>query len=301
MMKWQDPTIETVLCGSSNDQMPTYPEWDRTALEIAWEHMDYLSIHYYINNHEQDTASYLASALRFERYVDTLEGTLRYVKAKRRSKHDVYLSWDEWQVWHSIGTPMQGNWREAPHLAEDVYNLEDAMVVAQWLNVFLRKSYVLKIACVAQIVNVISWLQTRGDELLKQPSYYVFKLVSNLARGEALDVLVKAPMVQTKQYEAVPAVDVSSSYEVETGGGAVFLVNRSQTEAVLTDLIWQNGKKIQVDEAWQLAGSDPKAFNNWDQPNRLVANTISAPVAKDGKATLQLPPLSFTTITYHLG
>ena len=76
---------------------------------------------------------------------------------------------------------MQGNWVEAPHLAEDVYNLEDALVVAQWLNVFLRKSHVLKIACVAQIVNVISWLQTRGDQLLKQPSFYVFKLASNFA------------------------------------------------------------------------------------------------------------------------
>jgi alpha-L-arabinofuranosidase len=119
--------------------MPTYPEWDRTALEIAWEHVDYHSMHYYAGNRENDTASYLASAVPFEHFVDTLEGTLRYVKAKRRSKHDVFLSWDEWQVWYK-GDPMQGNWTEAPHLAEEIYNLEDALVVAQWLNVFLRKS-----------------------------------------------------------------------------------------------------------------------------------------------------------------
>ena len=298
MMKWQDPTIETILCGSSNDLMPTYPEWDRIALEIAWEHVDYLSMHYYINNHEEDTASYLASAVRFERFVDTLEGTLRYVKAKRRSKHDVYLSWDEWQVWHSIGTPMQGEWMKAPHLAEDVYTLEDALVVAQWLNVFLRKSHVLKIACVAQIVNVISWLQTRGNELLKQPSYYAFKLVSNLARGEALEVLVKAPMIQTKQYDAVSTLDVSSSYEVETGQGAVFLVNRSQNDSVVTDLIWQNGKTFQIDKAWQLAGSDPKESNNWDQPNRVITNPISAPTIIGDQAMIQLPPLSFTAIRF---
>ena len=71
-------------------------------------------------------------------------------KAKRRSKHDIYLSWDEWQVWYK-GDPVEGNWTEAPHLAEEIYNLEDALVVAQWLNVFLRKSHVLKIACVAQM------------------------------------------------------------------------------------------------------------------------------------------------------
>ncbi len=301
MMKWQDPTIKTVLCGSSNDRMPTYPEWDRTALEIAWEAMDYHSMHYYINNHQQDTASYLASAVSFERFVDTLEGTLRFVKAKRCSKHDVYLSWDEWQVWNSLGGPMQGNWTEAPHLAEDIYNLEDALVVAQWLNVFLRKSHVLKIACVAQIVNVISWLQTRGDKLLKQPSYYVFKLASNLARGKALDVLVKAPLVETKQYDAVPTLDVSASYDIENQRGTIFLVNRSLKEPVVTDLIWQNGKTIQAGEGWQLTGNDPKESNSWDEPNRLVANPVSTPTVIDGQALMQLPPLSFTAVTFRLG
>ena len=111
------------------------------------------------------------------------------------------------------GRPRAGDWTEAPHLAEEIYNLEDALVVAQWLNVFLRKSHVLKIACVAQIVNVISWLHTRSDGLLKHPSYYAFKLVSNHARGEALDVHVKAPTVETKEYDAVPALDVSASYD----------------------------------------------------------------------------------------
>ena len=298
MMKWQDPSIKTILCGSSNDQMPTYPDWDRTALEIAWEHIDYHSMHYYAGNRSDDTASYLASALGFERFVDTLEGTLRYVKAKRRSNHDVYLSWDEWQVWYK-GDPLQGNWSEAPHLAEEIYNLEDALVVAQWLNVFLRKSHVLKAACVAQIVNVISWLQTRGDDLLKQPSYYAFKLVSNYAKGEALDVLVKAPFVATKEYGDVPALDVSASYDAETQQGAIFLVNRGLTEAVTTELVWQDGKEVGIDQAWQLAGNDPKEINSWEEPNRLVAQEIVAPQVENGRSRLSLPPLSFTVLTTH--
>jgi alpha-N-arabinofuranosidase len=296
VMKWQDPTIKTILCGSSNDQMPTYPEWDRTALEIAWEHMDYLSMHYYAGNPQNDTTSYLASAVLFERFVDTLEGTLRYVKAKRRSKHNIYLSWDEWQVWYK-GDPTKGNWTEAPHLAEEVYNLEDALVVAQWLNVFLRKSHVLKIACVAQIVNTISWLHTRPDGLLKHPSYYAFKLVSNHAHGEALDVHVKAPELETEQHDAVPALDVSASYDVETQEGAVFLVNRSPTEAVVTDIVWQDGRTFQIDKAWQLAGSDPKEVNSWDAPERVVAKAIPVPAVEAGRATFNLPPLSFTVLT----
>ncbi len=296
MMKWQDPRIETVLCGSSNDRMPTYPEWDRTALEIAWEHVDYHSIHYYAGNHDDDTASFLASALSFEHFVDTLEGTLRYVKAKRRSKHDVFLSWDEWQVWYK-GDPTTANWAEAPHLAEESYNLEDALVVGQWLNVFLRKSHVLKAACVAQIVNVISWLQTRTKGLLKQPSYYPFKLVSNFARGVALDVVVKSGCVETKQYGGVPALDVSASYDAAAQRGAIFIVNRSETDSVAAELVWQDQKSVQFEQAWQLAGSDPKATNTWDEPDRLTAKALPLPLIEQGRTSLQLPPLSFTTLT----
>ena len=296
MMKWIDPTIKTVLCGSSNDRMPTYPAWDRVALEHAWEKVDYLSIHYYAGNKENDTASYLASAIPFEHYVDTLDGTLRYVKALRRSSHDVYLSWDEWQVWYK-GDPVEGAWGERPHLAEEIYNLEDALVVAQWLNVFLRKSAVLKIACVAQIVNVISWLHTRPDGLLKHPSYYAFKLVSNLARGNALDVLVRAPVAETAQYGGVPALDVSASHDPATGRGAVFVVNRSLSDTIVTDLVWQDGGAVQVGEAWQLAGTDPKAANSWDAPDRLTAQPIARPAVDGGKATVSLPPLSFTVFS----
>jgi alpha-N-arabinofuranosidase len=300
MMKWQDPTIKTVLCGSSSDRMPTYPDWDRIALEIAWEHMDYHSMHYYAGNREDDTASFLASAVAFERYVDTLEGTLRYVKAKRRSKHDVYLSWDEWQVWYK-GDPTQGNWEEAPHLAEEIYNLEDALVVAQWLNVFLRKSHILKIACVAQIVNVISWLHTRRDGVLKHPSYYAFKLVSNLARGEALDVLVNAPLVETRQYDAVPVLDVSASYDAETQAGALFIVNRSQTETIETNITWQDSHAIQIGKVWQLTGRDPKEANSWDAPEQVIARAIPAPIMDNGRSTIALPPLSFTALSYRSG
>jgi alpha-L-arabinofuranosidase len=237
MMKWHDPSIQTVLCGSSNDNMPTYPEWDRIALEIAWERVDYHSIHYYAGNRDGDTPSYLALAVDLENYVDTVAATLRYVKAKRRSNHNVYLAWDEWQVWYKDRSG-RGGWSEAPHLSEEIYNLEDALVVAQWLNVFLRKCDVLKIACVAQIVNVISWLHTNRDGLLKQPSFYPFKLVSNLARGQALDLFVRSPQHETRKFGAVPLLDVSASHDPATGQAAIFLVNRSQTEAVPTELIW---------------------------------------------------------------
>lgn len=295
MMKWHDPALKLVLCGSSNNKMPTYPEWDRVALETCWEHVDYHSIHYYAGNPDNDSTSYLALAVELEDFVDTMAATLRYAKAKRRSTHDVYLSWDEWQVWYKERGG-RGGWSEAPHLCEEIYNLEDALVVAQWLNVFLRKCDVLKIACVAQIVNIISWLQTQGDDLLVQPSFYPFKLISNLARGESLDLLVNAPMVETPRYGGVPALDVSASHDPETGQQALFVVNRSQTEALNTEFVWQGDAPHATQEIWQLAGSDLKMANSYEEPDRLVARQVTVAPLQNGKLNISVPPLSFTAI-----
>ena len=225
-----------------------------------------------------------------------MAATLRYAKAKRRSKHDVYLSWDEWQVWYKDRSG-RGKWTEAPHLSEEIYNLEDTLVVGQWLNVFLRKSDVLKVACVAQIVNIISWLQTKKDGLLVQPSFYPFKLVSNFARGNALDAYTKAPIVETPKYGGVAALDVSASHDPATGNAAVFIVNRSQTEAITTEIEWQGELPTTVNEVWQLAGTDLKMVNSWEQPNNLVAEKVSGVKIQDGKITMSLPPMSFTAVS----
>lgn len=298
MMRWHDQSIQTILCGSSNSAMPTYPEWDRTTLEIAWDQVNFHSMHYYAGNRTDDTASYLAQAAEFESFVDTLTGVLRYVKAKNRSKHDVFLSWDEWNVWYKATKPedMRGSWTEAPHLIEEVYNLEDALVVAQWMNVFLRKSDTIKVACLAQIVNVIAPILTTRESMLKQSIFYPFMLFSRLAAGSALSVAVKGPVAPTKQYGDMPALDVSASYDESTGKAAVFIVNRSMTDCIPATLNWQSGAPQSIDAAYQLSGTDPKAANTYEDPNQVVSVAIQPPTIENGVSTLMLPPMSFTAL-----
>lgn len=302
MMRWQDPDIELVLCGSSGPAMPTYPEWDRVALELCWDQVDYHSMHYYAGNPDNDTASYLALSADFEAFVDTLAGILRYVKAKLRSKRDVYLSWDEWNVWYKKrdNRDMRGSWSEAPHLIEEVYNLEDALVVAQWLNVFLRKADVLKIACIAQVVNVIAPILTTRQKLLKQSTYYPLYLFSKMARGQSLDLSVDAPRYETPKFGDMPLLDASSAYDAEAGENAVFIVNRSQSETVSLEIVWQDVTPKRISAAHQLAGDDPKAANTWDNPGRLVSQAIQTPKVVDRLAQLSLPPLSFTALRAEL-
>jgi alpha-N-arabinofuranosidase len=275
--------------------MKTYPEWDRIALEIAWEQSDYLAMHNYATNYENDTPGYLGYASEFESHVDTLAATLRYVKAKLRSKHDVFLSWDEWNVWYKDRSG-QGGWTEAPHLSEEVYNLEDALVVAQWLSVFLRKCDVLKIACLAQIVNTISPILTTRDALLKQTTYYPFELFSRYARGVSLDAVVTGPRYETKRFGDVPMLDASATFDPATGKGALFIVNRSLAKTLPTTIHWQGHLPERVTSFRQLSGIDPKAANSFVNPTAIVPEELTPPLVNGGGTTLILPPLSFTTI-----
>ncbi|QPC84122.1 alpha-N-arabinofuranosidase [Phototrophicus methaneseepsis] len=302
MMRWHDNDIKLVLCGSSNSSMPTFPEWDRVALEICYDYVDYHSMHHYANNHANDTASYLAKSAEFEYFVDTLSGVLRYVKAKNRSKKDVYLQWDEWNVWYKAhgSEHTQGNWEEAPHLIEEVYNLEDALVVAQWMNVFLRKADVIKVACLAQIVNVIAPILTTRDSMLKQSIYYPFMLFSQLASGKSLDVTTRSPLYNTSEFGDMPLLDVSSSYNEETDSNAIFIVNRSQTDSLPVEIHWQDRAPKSINSIYQVAGTDPKAANSFDNPDQVVAKKVDAPSFDESSTTLVLPPLSFTAIDVQL-
>jgi alpha-N-arabinofuranosidase len=295
LMRWHDPNLKLTLCGSSGDGMPTFPDWDRTALEACWEHVDFHSMHFYANNRQNDTASYLAMSAQFERFVDSLSAVLRYVKTKLRSKHEVYLSWDEWNVWYK-NMIVDGQWAEAPRLIEEVYNLEDALVVAQWLNVFMRRCDVLKMACLAQIVNVIAPILTETDALLKQTTYYPFMLFRRFAAGSSLDALVTSPHYATAQFGEMPLLDVSATHDAARNAGAVFLVNRSQTDALPVEIIWQNSAPGSVTALYQLTGTDPKAANTFEHPDLIVPRQLSAVPVIDKRITLQLPPLSFTAL-----
>lgn len=295
LMKWHDPSIQLIACGSSGTEMSTYPEWDRVVMETCWEQVDYLSMHYYANNRAGDLGSYLGITRQFEDHIDTLAGMLRHVKAQRRSKHNVYLSWDEWNVWYK-NMEMDGKWSEAPHLIEEIYNMEDALVVALWMNVFLRRSDVLKIACVAQIVNVIAPILTNASSLVKQTIFYPFQLFSKYAQGVALDVNLQSPMYSTKQYGDLPVLDVSVSYDAANSQSAVFVVNRSLKEPLDTVLTWQGAAPKAITTIYQMSDANPKASNTFEQPTAVVPVQAKGMPIMNGTVTISLPPMSFTVL-----
>ena len=136
--------LELVVCGSSHSNMPSYPQWEATVLEATYDQVDYISLHMYFENYEKNTAEYLALPLKLDRYIGTVSGIIDYVKAKSRSKRDVKISFDEWNVWYherkqDAERMKSWDWPEAPRLLEDIYNFEDVLQVGCIINTFIRR------------------------------------------------------------------------------------------------------------------------------------------------------------------
>jgi len=299
VMRGLDPTIETVVCGSSHHQMPTYMDWDRLVLDYCWDQVDYISAHQYSSNSRQDSAWFLAEGVMVDRIVDDYAALLAYVRAVKRSPKRVYLSFDEWNVWYRERSG-DGNWQQAPHLLEEHYNLEDALVCAQYLASFIRHADVVKMACIAQIVNAIAVVCTKSDGLLQQSIYHAFQLFSRHAHGRSLRPAVACPTYHAGDRGEVPTLDVAASYDPATETASVFLINRGLgEEADVT--IGIADRKIDSVPAVHLLGGDVHAGNTWHKPNAVVPEHGEARLPGDGTARVRVPAPGLAVVQLRLG
>ena len=299
MMKGNDPTIETVACGSSAIAMPTYLAYDRETLEIAWDSVDYVSAHRYSTNARDDTAWFLAEGVEIDRVLEDYAGLLDYLRGVKKTKKRVFLSFDEWNVWYRTfgGASVNGEWHFAPHLLEEWYDLQDALVCAQYLNAFIRRADLVKIACIAQIVNVIAPIMTRPEGLLLQTIYHPIAAMSRAVKPGcvSLRVALDSPSYKAGERGEVPAIDASAVFDPTTGVASVFLVNR-EGEATTTSLGFADRTVVAVKETTQVADADPKAANTWAAPERVKPTT--AKVTLDGGGVrVELPAYGFVAVT----
>jgi alpha-N-arabinofuranosidase len=298
VMKGLDPTIELIACGSSGTSMNTYMEWDRRVLEYCWEKLTYISAHRYSENHSGDSAAYLAEGLAIDRHIEDYAALLRYVQAVTKSSRRLYLSFDEWNVWYRArsGDAVDGHWTAAPHLLEEHYNFEDALVVAQYLSSFLRHADVVKIACLAQIVNVIAPLLTRRDGVLVQSIYHPFRLFSQYARGMALTPVVQSPTYTAGTQGEAPVLDVSATHDAQAGEITVFLVNRDLGEPLVVDIQCADRQLGCVRSLDVMGNLDPLAANTWEQPDTVAPRPGTAEPGPEGTVRLRLPAPGFAVL-----
>jgi alpha-L-arabinofuranosidase len=303
-MRQLDPTLELVVCGSSNAQMPLFAHWERVVLEEAYDEVDYISCHAYYEPQDGDYASFLASAVNMDRFIDSIVATADHVKAVRDSRKTINISFDEWNVWyHSRYAKVDritgiDDWPVAPRLLEDAYSVVDAVVVGSLLISLLRHADRVTSASLAQLVNVIAPIMTEpGGPAWRQTTFFPFALTSRLARGVTLKLKLESPTYDTALYGEVCMVDAVATHDAGTGDTAVFMVNRSLTEAVeLTVDVSSLGQVVVVD-AQTLHDDDIHAKNTLDDPERVGLTPNTSHSIGDGTLRITLPPVSWTAVT----
>ena len=298
-MRQVDPNLELVVCGSSSAHMPTFGEWERVVLPHTYEHVDYISCHAYYEELDGDTASFLASAVDMDQFIDSVVATVDHVKAVLGSSRTINISFDEWNVWYQkryqqvdrIQDPQ--HWPEAPRLLEDVYSVLDAVVFGSLLISLINHADRVTAASLAQLVNVIAPIMTQvGGPAWRQTTFWPFAIMSRLARGEALAVALESPRHDTAKYGTVATVDCAAT--IEDGRLAVFLVNRSETEHVsVTIEVPREATGTFV--ASTLADADINATNTQDEPLRVTMHDNTT-LSREGDRLTITPPVSWTAI-----
>jgi alpha-N-arabinofuranosidase len=305
-----DPTLQLIACGSSNTILPTYLVWDREVLEECYEQVDGISLHNYYGNTpaltKSDSARYLAMNLDMERQIQEIAAVCDYVQGVRKSPKRLWLSFDEWNVWYRArgGLFANGQRKFAPPLLEEVYNLEDALLVGGFLNTLLRRSDRVRVGCLAQIVNVIAPLMTNETSVLRQSIYYPYAWALRYAHGRVLDLLVESETYPIKaeglradfaRDDQVPYVDVAATLDPRNGQLCLLMLNRDlqADRDLVVDCRTLTPTRVLAAET--LTGPDLKAANTFERPTLVAPRAFEAP-RPGATMTFKLPARSYSVV-----
>lgn len=298
-MKLVDPSIQLVACGSSSRNMPTFGAWEATVLEQCYELVDYISLHAYYEQKADDIDSFLASSHDMAAFIESVVATCDHVGAKLRSSRRVNLSFDEWNVWYqSRLDPSLGQWRPHPTLIEDVYTLADAIVVGTLLITLLRHADRVRIACLAQLVNVIAPIMTEpGGQAWRQTTFFPFALSSRHAgSGVVLRVEPETRSIETERYGSVPALEATAVWKAEAGELVLLCANRDRSGALEVEVELRGLGELHVIEHIGLTGKHPAATNTRDSPDNISPQALGGAQVEDGRLCAVLPPLSWSVV-----
>jgi len=303
-MRYVDRSVVLIACGSSAPSMSTYLEWDREVLELCYEYVDGLSLHRYFSNTLEETGAdshkFVAMNLAMDRQIGETLAVCDLVRGLKRSPKKLWLSFDEWNVWYRArsGDAVDGHRREAPHLLEEIYNLEDALLVGGLLITLMRNADRIKIACLAQLVNVIAPLMTNANGLFRQTIYYPYDWALQYARGRVLNVLIESPTYDVPAMDAVAYIDAAATMNTDDGRTALFILNRDLSKARQVEVVWEDAPKSRVAVSQVLTGNDLKAVNGFDAPERVKPQPFERPATNNGRTRFEVPARSYTVIQW---
>lgn len=310
IMRWVDPSIKLVACGSSYETLPTYLEWDRIMLTELYNQVDYISTHNYTMNAGQGTTNFLASYKQLDTHIKNSAKVVEFVKAKNHFDKDIKICLDEWNVWNFQDIKLDSladldglttfemtsaeKWETAPSILQEKYSLLDALVVGGLGITLLNNVDTVEIACLAQLINVIAPITTvRGGGVFKQTIYHPFHMLSKYGRGTTMKAAIEAP-TYTSEFGELPIVESAVVYDETKEEIRVFALNCSQDEDTefTVELQGYGNKKLKKHLA--LFGDDPEVRNTIDQPDNVVMKEMD--IAETSGTTAVLPKMSWNVL-----
>ena len=318
MMKWIDPSLELAACGSSARNMPTFGAWEREVLQHTFDHVEFISLHTYLNDYAGDMPSFLASADLMDSFIEEVVAIADAVAAERRSDKRLMLSFDEWNVWYRTRGKKEGRtvpgWPVAPQILEEVYTMGDALAFGGACISLLNHADRVKAACLAQLVNAIAPIMTEtGGPAWRQTIFFPFAQMSNLGRGRVLRARVESPTYATSYYDPrgaqehrftlpeVPYLKCAAVHDADGGFATLFLLNRHLQEDVALEVELRGLDAGSVVSAETLRHDDLSATNTKDAPERVAPAPLPGAALQDGVLRATLPAASWSVIRVKLG
>ncbi|MBS0643224.1 MAG: alpha-N-arabinofuranosidase [Proteobacteria bacterium] len=312
IMRWTDQRIELAACGSSGRNMPTFAAWEDTVLQHTFDHVEWISLHTYLNNYRDDTPAFLASADLMDLFIEEVVAIADAVAAKRRSRKRIMLSFDEWNVWYRTRRPPESRvkpgWPVAPPILEEIYTMEDALAFGGAVISLLNHADRVRCACLAQLVNVIAPIMTEtGGPAWRQTIFYPFAQMSRFGRGDVLRSRIECETYASSYYDprgelenvyAIPAAPYLKLAAVanDNGGLSLFALNRDLREEMAVTVTARGFGDLTVAEATVLADGDLKAANTRDAPERIRPASLDGVRVDGDTLVLTLPPASWNVV-----
>ena len=313
LMSWVDPSIELAACGSSGRTMPTFGTWEDVVLEHCFEHVGFISLHTYLNDYAGDTAGFLASPDLMDRFIEEVVAIADAVVARRRSSKRIMLSFDEWNVWYRTRRDNEARirpgWRVAPPILEEVYTMADALTFGGACIALLNHADRVKVACLAQLVNVIAPIMTEtGGPAWRQTIFHPFAHMSRFGRGRVLRTLSECPTYATSYDDprgaeahrfplpAVPYLKLAAVHDEGAERLTLFALNRHLREELSLEVDARGFAGLEVEQAFELHASDLEATNTRENPERIKPAPLAGVAVEDGRLRATLAPASWNVI-----
>ena len=295
LMKMLDPDIELVACGSSYHAMPTFGVWEEEVLRQCYPYIDYLSLHQYYTNPKGDVMNFLAQDMEMAGFIQEVAAICEKIRLETGSDKHIRLSFDEWNVWYHYAKDgvVPPKWTVARPIEEERYDFADALVVGCMLNTLLNHADVVKIACLAQLVNALAPIMTEPDgRAWAQTTYWPFLYSSCFGRGTTLRTELDVPTYACGVSEAVPYLSCAAVLSEDGGMVTVFAVNKNPNESIALTVDGFSGTPVQ-----HVALTAP----SFDTVNTADAQPVAPqeqPVPSEGP--LELAPASWNMLRFRL-